>query len=101
MEHIVQFAINVDDVTIQKRVEEKAYDDILKKLYEDCKSTMCKRSGYNARYIDWVGMTNQALDDFIADHKEEIIDQVAEKLKNSICHTKAYREMKKDVINGL
>lgn len=62
---------------------------------------MCKRSGYNARYIDWVGMTNQALEDFIADHKKEIIDQVAEKLKNSICHTKAYREMKKDVIDEL
>lgn len=32
MEHIVQFAINIDDKAIQNRIEEHAYTDVLNKL---------------------------------------------------------------------
>lgn len=32
MEHIVQFAISIDDETIQNRIEEHAYTDVLNKL---------------------------------------------------------------------
>lgn len=32
MEHIVQFAISIDDKTIQNRIEEHAYTDVLNKL---------------------------------------------------------------------
>lgn len=32
MEHIVQFAIGIDDKAIQNRIEEHAYADVLAKL---------------------------------------------------------------------
>lgn len=32
MEHIVQFAIGIDDKAIQNRIEEHAYEDVLDKL---------------------------------------------------------------------
>ena len=35
MEHIVQFAIGIDDNAIKKRIEENAYDDILEKNRDD------------------------------------------------------------------
>lgn len=35
MEHIVQFAINIDDQTIKKRLEENAYQDICDRLVNE------------------------------------------------------------------
>ena len=51
MEHIVQFAISIDDDTITKRVEERAekviIDDIRKKVenaFFEISSTLCQYS---------------------------------------------------------
>lgn len=69
MEHIVQFAIGIDDKTIQNRIEEHAYADVLDKLTKnavdsvfahtnaysrencgiDCWGPLCKVSSKNAR----------------------------------------------------
>ena len=38
MEHIVQFAIGIDDESIRKTVIETAEKQIIDKLYSDCKS---------------------------------------------------------------
>ena len=35
MEHIVQFAIGIDDKAIQNRIEEHAYTDVLAKLTKE------------------------------------------------------------------
>ena len=37
MEHIVQFAIGIDDNAIKKRVEDNAYDDIVERLIKEAK----------------------------------------------------------------
>ena len=37
MEHIVQFAIGIDDEAIRERVIKCAYDDVVKKLLEEAK----------------------------------------------------------------
>lgn len=69
MEHIVQFAIGIDDKAIQNRIEEHAYSDVLDKLTKtpwtvfsrtaarirgktcgmDCWGPLCKASSKNAR----------------------------------------------------
>lgn len=35
MEHIVQFAIGIDDKAIQNRIEEYAYKDVLDKIVKE------------------------------------------------------------------
>lgn len=35
MEHIVQFAIGIDDETIRKRIEGSAYNDICDRFYKE------------------------------------------------------------------
>lgn len=98
MEHIVQFAINFDDQTIKRRLEANAYDDICEKI----KSDILKDAphGKYTKLIDWDTLLECAVDSFVLDYKDEIIDAAAEKLKESYFRTKAYKEKMKDVLNG-
>ena len=40
MEHIVQFAIGIDDKAIQNRIEEYAYKDVLDKIVKETMDTV-------------------------------------------------------------
>ena len=73
MEHIVQFAINIDDKAIQKRLK------------------------YGNR-INWDSFVSDRISRFIEDHKAEIIDAAAEKLTKSIRNSKAFKERKQEVM---
>lgn len=49
MEHIVQFAIGIDDKAIQERIEEHAYADVLAKLTKNAvDSVFAHTSAYSA-----------------------------------------------------
>ena len=99
MEHVVQFAINIDDKTIQKRVEENAYNDIVEKLLAECKETLPR--DYWHGEIAWHHFVEDILDDFVKDHKDEIINAAAEKLCESYKRTKAYKEKMGDTVEKL
>lgn len=94
MEHIVQFGINIDDKTIQKKLEESAYDDILDVLIDEWKKAMSKKNtwSFNKDEIDWQAMTNLIIHDFCQEHKDEIIAQAAHDLCDSFKRTKAFKE---------
>ena len=100
MEHIVQFGISIDDKTIQKRLEENAYEDIINRLIENTENGL-KKTGpfYNANQIDWTYYVNEAMDRFIDANREQIIERAAELLKDSYVRTKAYRETMKNAIS--
>lgn len=89
MEHIVQFAIGIDDAAIQKLIEENAYNDVLNKLVEKAKDDLPKFSG---KHVNWRYLVDERLDGFIELHKDEIIDLAAEKLCESFKRTKAYKD---------
>lgn len=100
MEHIVQFGISIDDKTIQKKLEENAYEDIINRLAEDAENGLKKTSPfYNADKIDWTYYTNEAIDRLIDTNREQIIERAAELLKDSYVRTKAYRETMKNAIS--
>lgn len=100
MEHIVQFGISIDDKTIQKRLEENAYEDIINKLAEDAKNGLKKLPQfYNADQIDWTYYVNEAMDRLIDANREQVIERAAELLKNSYVRTKAYRDTMKNAIS--
>ena len=100
MEHIVQFGISIDDKTIQKRLEENAYEDVINQLVEDAENGL-KRTPqfYNAGQIDWTYYVNEAIDRLVDANREQIIERAAELLKDSYVRTKAYRETMKNAIS--
>lgn len=100
MEHIVQFAISIDDKTIQKRLEENAYEDVINQLVEDVENGLKRTSSfYNTDQIDWTYYVNKAINSLIDANKEQIIERAAELLKDSYVRTKAYRETMKNAIS--
>lgn len=92
MEHIVQFAINIDDKTIQNRIEEHAYSDVLNKLTKNAVDSVFSHSSAYTRDIMWEGLMGEALQRFLEERKDEIIDKAANMLADRFQRTKKYRE---------
>lgn len=92
MEHIVQFAIGIDDETIQNRIEEHAYSDVLNKLTKNAVDSVFSHSSAYTRDIMWEGLMGEALQSFLEERKDEIIDKAANMLADRFQWTKKYRE---------
>lgn len=92
MEHIVQFAIGIDDETIQNRIEEHAYSDVLNKLTKNAVDSVFSHSSAYTRDIMWEGLMGEALQSFLEERKDEIIDKTANMLADRFQRTKKYRE---------
>lgn len=98
MEHIVQFAINIDDETIQNRIEEHAYTDVLNKLTKNAVDSVFSHSSAYSRDIMWERLMGEALQSFLEERKDEIIDKAAHMLADRFQRTKKYREAMGDAI---
>lgn len=92
MEHIVQFAINIDDKTIQNRIEEHAYTDVLNKLTKEATDTVFAHTNAYSRENMCKTMMEEALQSFLEERKDEIIDKAAHMLADRFQRTKKYRE---------
>lgn len=98
MEHIVQFAINIDDKAIQNRIEEHAYSDVLDKLAKEATDTVFAHTNAYSRENMWKTMVAVALQRFLEERKDEIIDKAANMLADRFQRTKKYREAMGDAI---
>lgn len=98
MEHIVQFAINIDDKTIQNRIEEHAYTDVLNKLTKEATDTVFAHTNAYSRENMWKTVLVGALQRFLEERKDEIIDKAANMLADRFQRTKKYREAMGDAI---
>ena len=98
MEHIVQFAINIDDKTIQNRIEEHAYTDVLAKLTKEAVDSVFAHTSAYSREIMWKSLIGDALQSFLEERKDEIIDKAANMLADRFQRTKRYREAMGDAI---
>lgn len=98
MEHIVQFAIGIDDEAIRKRVIESAYNDVVKQLMDEAK----KEVGLAGRVFDhkanWNNLIDQALRNYLEENKEIVIDRAANKLAESYKRSKTFKEKMADAI---
>lgn len=92
MEHIVQFAIKIDDKTIQNRIEEHAYTDVLDKLAKNAVDSVFSYTSAYSRETRWKTMLEAALQRFLEERKDEIIDKAANMLADRFQRTKKYRE---------
>ncbi len=98
MEHIVQFAIGIDDKAIQNRIEEYAYRDVLDKLAKNAVDSVFAHTNAYSRENMWKTLMEDALHSFLEERKDEIIDKVAHMLADRFQRTKKYREAMGDAI---
>lgn len=92
MEHIVQFAIGIDDKAIQNRIEEYAYRDVLDKLAKNAVDSVFAHTNAYSRENMWKTLMEDALHSFLEERKDEIIDKAANMLADRFQRTKKYRE---------
>ena len=98
MEHIVQFAISIDDRTIAKRIEENAEKQIIKEIKE-----MIADHIFENRYGQHIGLsarTANMVEEWLDQHKKEIIDKAAEHLAEKLARTKAAKEKLTEVLDN-
>ena len=98
MEHIVQFAIGIDDKAIQNRIEEYAYKDVLDKLAKNAVDSVFAHTNAYSRENMWKTLMADALQRFLEERKDEIIDKAANMLADRFQRTKTYREALGDAI---
>lgn len=92
MEHIVQFAIGIDDKAIQNRIEEYAYRDVLDKLAKNAVDSVFAHTNAYSRENMCKTLMEDALRSFLEERKDEIIDKAANMLADRFQRTKKYRE---------
>lgn len=91
MEHIIQFAIGIDDEAIVKRVQENAEKTIIKDIQRQVEQRIFETdwNGKPTGKLNYVaeGLITKWLDQ----HKDEIIQQAVKALADKLAKTKAVK----------
>lgn len=99
MEHIVQFAIGIDDKGIKERIERSAEKQIIERLYHDIALTLTNSTRWTEYPISselqgaFKRITKEAVDNAVNQHKDEIIKEAATILADRLFRTKAAKEL--------
>lgn len=106
MEHIVQFAIGIDDEGIRKHITESGEKQIIDRLYGDCKTALVGRAnrcwGWNDSREDRFeialkDLVFEAVDKVVTENKDAIIENATQILADRIGRAKAARALKEEV----
>ena len=91
MEHIVQFAIGIDDEAIRKRIEASAEKQIIDSIKSDVTDQIFRKSNWKneTQLHSWV---KDIVVEAILEHKDDIIKSAAMELCEYMKRTKAVRE---------
>lgn len=104
MEHIVQFAIGIDDEAISKTIKEKAEEEIIDSIKKDVAMTMFEVNGYSFSKIVNKNNPKPWVKDFvkavIEEHKDEIISGAIEELAKNLAKTKVVKEALAKVVEN-
>lgn len=100
MEHIVQFAIGIDDDAIKKRLEESAERDVKEQLAKSAKDAL--KSKYGAWNYDeaFVRIVNDMALEIVEKYKETIIAESAKILADRVFRSKAGKEILKNIVES-
>lgn len=88
MEHILQFAVNIDDETIKSRIEKSATDKMANELTRDVRDAIFSRwhdSGFSLE-------AERIIKGVLEDSKDEIIERASKMVAESIKRSKRYKE---------
>jgi hypothetical protein len=96
MEHIFNIAINMDDERIKEQIANKAEKEIMANLTKEVGQVIFERTsyysyrdnkGYDPNHLsNWAKMQ---FEQFLKDHKDEIIKGAAKELADRLARTKA------------
>ena len=97
MEHIVQFAISMDDETLKRKVAENAEREIMANLQREVGRIIFERTSYydygrnNKGYDEHIlsSWAKMQFENFLKVHKDEIIAGAAKELADRLARTKA------------
>ena len=96
MEHIVQFAVGIDDQRIVNVIEESAARDITKNLQQMVMNKIFQSSYYksDARNNDPLSdFSKRLIDEFLERHKDVILEKTSVYLADKLARTKAAKEI--------
>jgi len=91
MDHLVQFTISVDDAHIAQMVEKEAAKAMKDEVLKVCKSHIGVERNYWGDGQPGPAL-KKAIDDFMNDNREEIINKAADKLAERLSKTKIVKE---------
>ena len=96
MEHILQFAIGIDDEAIIKRVEAGAENAIMQEIKRDAKAAIFKSTYPNSSTFSRnpTDFFDEKIGQFLKENKDEIIKLTANRLAERLAKTKAAKELK-------
>ena len=100
MEHIVQFAIGIDDEAIRKRIEEHSVENIEKELKQYVVNRIFHtyRSNADPENDPISEFAKNIIKEAMNGYRDEIIQRAAELLVDSYKRTKAWKESVEGVI---
>ena len=88
MKHILQFAINIDDLTIKERIEKTATDKMANELTKDVRDAIFSRWNHSG----FSPAAERIIKNVLEDNKEEIIKNASKMVAESIKRSKKYKE---------
>jgi len=91
MDHLVQFTISIDDAHIANKVEQEVANALKDEVIKVCKSHIGVERNYWGDGQPGPAL-KKAIDDFMNDNREEIIDKAADKLAERLSRTKVVKE---------
>jgi len=100
MEHIIQFAIGIDDEAITKRVQENAEKTITQEIQKKVEQCIFKTNLYGAteKHLNYTAETMFL--NWLDSHKEEIIQLASKALADKMIKTKAVKAAIENVLEG-
>ena len=93
MEHIVQFAIGVDDNAIRQRVEQSAEKEITNQLANDIKKTFYEVDYYGRTTGRPSGFILARIDAFIEKNRDTILEMAADRIAEKLARSKRGKEI--------
>lgn len=103
IEHIVQFAISIDDEQIKKTIEKNAMQQVVATFKNDISKEMIGKNNYTKSDYStkmWNAI-NEQIKMFLDENKEEIINIASDKLAERLAKTKKVKDMITSTINNL
>lgn len=93
MEHIVQFAIGVDDDAIRQRVEQSAEKVITQQLADDIKKTFYETDYYGRTSNRPSSFVLAKIDSFLEDNRDDILEMAADRIAEKLARSKRGKEI--------
>jgi hypothetical protein len=100
MEHIVQFAIGIDDNAIVKRIEENAEKQIIQEIQGRVEKCIFSTDYYGKPENRLKYTAENIFKDWLESHKDEIIERATAILVSNMMKTKAVKTAINNVLEG-